>query len=92
MRSLEAIARRLVWWKPPRQTMEDRIHLLARAMSYGSLSDLQVLLAQVGTRGVIVALDSAPPGIFDRRSWRYWNLVVGREVPPMPVRTLGARL
>jgi len=33
-------------------------------------------------------LDHAPPGIFDRRSWAYWNLKCGREpVPPLPTRT-----
>jgi len=36
------------------------------------------------------ALDKAPPGIIDPRSWAYWNSVMGRyPAPPMPKRTLG---
>ena len=33
------------------------------------------------------ALEHAPPGIMDERSWAYWNVVTGRyPVPPMPRR------
>jgi hypothetical protein len=36
------------------------------------------------------ALDKAPPGIIDRRSWAYWNPTMGRwPPPPMPRRRLG---
>jgi len=36
------------------------------------------------------ALDRAPPGIMDARSWAYWNSKLGRyPPPPMPVRALG---
>jgi hypothetical protein len=36
------------------------------------------------------ALDQAPPGIIDPRSWAYWNNVMGRyPAPPMPKRKLG---
>jgi hypothetical protein len=36
------------------------------------------------------ALDRAPPGIIDPRSWAYWNLKMGRFPPPrMPKRTFG---
>ena len=31
------------------------------------------------------ALERAPPGIIDERSWAYWNTVTGRyPVPPCP--------
>ncbi|MCI0599526.1 MAG: hypothetical protein L0Y50_03765 [Beijerinckiaceae bacterium] len=36
------------------------------------------------------ALDRAPPGIIDPRSWVYWNAKLGRyPAPPMPKRQLG---
>jgi hypothetical protein len=36
------------------------------------------------------ALDKAPPGIIDPRSWAYWNSVMGRyPAPPLPKRTFG---
>ena len=35
------------------------------------------------------ALEQAPPGIMDERSWAYWNAVTGRyPVPPMPRRII----
>ena len=35
------------------------------------------------------AIEHAPPGIFDPRSWTYWNLKLGRwPAPPMPVRAI----
>jgi hypothetical protein len=36
------------------------------------------------------ALDQAPPGIIDARSWAYWNSKLGRyPAPPIPVRRIG---
>ena len=36
------------------------------------------------------ALDHAPPGINDPRSWAYWNSRLGRyPTPPAPARRLG---
>lgn len=89
MNSLEAVARRLVWWKLPQSVVGDHRQLLARAMSYGTLSDLQVLLKGSERRALADVLEHAPPGVFDRRSWRYWHLYLGRPVPPMPIRILG---
>jgi hypothetical protein len=37
------------------------------------------------------ALEHAPPGIIDERSWAYWNTVIGRyPAPPMPRRIIPA--
>jgi len=56
-------------------------------MTYGTLEDLQTLEGIVGLRELREALEQAPPGIFDRRSWAYWNLKCGRvPTPSMPVR------
>jgi hypothetical protein len=36
------------------------------------------------------ALDKAPPGIIDPRSWSYWNNKMGRyPPPPLPRRRFG---
>jgi hypothetical protein len=36
------------------------------------------------------ALDRAPPGIIDPRSWAYWNSKMGRyPAPPLPKRRFG---
>jgi hypothetical protein len=31
------------------------------------------------------ALDKAPPGIIDPRSWAYWNLTIAGRYPPPPM-------
>ena len=36
------------------------------------------------------ALENAPPGIMDARSWAYWNSKMGcYPAPPLPKRMLG---
>jgi len=38
------------------------------------------------------ALEDAPPGIIDERSWAYWNVMIGRyPTPPMPRRVVPDR-
>lgn len=85
------VARRVVWFKEPAEALADPLHLLAHAMTYGSIEDIAALQAVVGKEGLREALERAPPGIFDARSWAYWNLVCGRQpTPPLPVRDLGS--
>jgi hypothetical protein len=83
------VARRVVWFKTPREALADPVHLLAHAMTYGTIEDIRILKAAVGREGFREALRQAPPGIFDARSWAYWNLVLlGRSpAPPRPERT-----
>ena len=83
------VAQRVVWFKEPREALADPTHLLAYAMTYGTIEDIRVLQAAVGTSGFRQALEHAPPGIFDPRSWAYWNLVLGRSpAPPLPRRSI----
>jgi len=50
---------------------------------------MKVLLAYLNEDDIRRALDAAPPGIIDPRSWAFWNLRVGRDPPPpMPRRKL----
>ena len=85
--ALLRVAQRVVWFKEPAAALADPVHLLAHAMTYGSIEDIVALQAVVGKEGFREALEQAPPGIFDPRSWAYWNLVCGRQpAPAMPVR------
>src|SRR5580700_1616994 len=84
---LLAVAERVVWFKPPSQALADPAHFLAHVMTYGTVEDLRALTAVVGENEFREALDNAPPGVFDARSWAYWNLKCGRvPAPPMPAR------
>jgi len=84
------VARRVVWFKEPEETLRDATHFLAYAMRYGSDEDISSLSrAGIGLKQLGEVLDNAPPGIFDARSWNYWNLKCGRKsVPPLPMRKL----
>jgi hypothetical protein len=84
---LLAVAGRVVWFKAPSEALADPIHFLAHVMTYGSVEDLRALEGFVGQREYRETLENAPPGVFDPRSWAYWNLKYGcLPTPPLPVR------
>jgi hypothetical protein len=61
---------------------------MAYAMAYATHKDMKVIRKYVGESDFREALDRAPPGIIDPRSWAYWNLKMGRyPARPMPVRS-----
>jgi hypothetical protein len=81
------VARRVVWFKEPAEALSDPHHFLAHVMTYGTIEDLQVIRGVIDIAEFREALENAPPGVLDPRSWAYWNLVCGRiPAPPMPVR------
>jgi hypothetical protein len=84
---LLAVAERVVWFKPPPEALADPVHFLAHVMTYGTVEDLRALDGVAGPDDFRETLDKAPPGVFDARSWAYWNLKYGRApAPPLPVR------
>lgn len=86
-----AIAKRVVWFKPPEETLSQPIELMAYAMKGSTDEDMARLLAHIGLHGLKEALDQAPPGIIGARSWSYWNARVGRyPPPPLPKRRFAA--
>ncbi len=85
--ALLEVARRVVWFRGPVETLADPVFFLAHVMTYGTISDLAVLRELAGEEEFCEVLDNAPPGVFDRRSWAYWNLKCGRvPAPPLPAR------
>lgn len=86
----EAIARRVVWFEEPSEALEDSIRFMAYAMRHATHEEMKALRRYVSDDDFREALDKAPPGIIDPRSWAYWNNLMGRSPPPpMPKRTLG---
>lgn len=84
---LLAVARRVVWFKEPADALADAVLFLSHVMTYGTPQDFAALRGLVGKDEFREVLEHAPPGVFDPRSWAYWNLVCGREpAPPMPTR------
>jgi len=86
---LLTVAKRVVWFKPPDQTLKDVKLFLAHVMTYGTLNDIRTTLHYFSEDEFEAVLDDPPPGIFDRRSWIYWNVRYHREpVPELPARQL----
>jgi hypothetical protein len=83
------IAKRIIWFEPPAAALSDPVRFMAYAMARGTFEDMQVLRRYVSPKDFLEALDRAPPGIIDARSWAYWNLMADRyPPPPMPKRKL----
>jgi hypothetical protein len=72
----------------PSRALADPVQFLAHLMVFGTVEDLAALRGIIGKDDYREVLEHAPPGIFDVRSWAYWNLVCDRRpTPPLPART-----
>ncbi len=86
---LTAVARRVIWFKPPEEALADKTLFLAHVMTYGTVEDVVTTQKHFSAEEFRAALENAPAGVFDARSWAYWNTVLGRTpVPAMPRRRL----
>ena len=86
----EPVARRVIWFESPQEALTDPIRFMAYAMARASHEDMKVIRHYIQDADFLEALDNAPPGIIDRRSWAYWNSKLGRyPAPPLPARQLG---
>jgi len=86
---LLSLAARVVWFEPPERALAEPVRFLAYVMTYGTLQDVAVIRRYVRLDDFREALEHAPPGIMDERSWAYWNAMTGRyPVPPMPRRVI----
>jgi hypothetical protein len=86
---LLAVAQRVVWFKTPAEALAEPVHFLAHLMTYGTVEDLRAVEGLIGQSEFKEALEHAPPGVFDPRSWAYWNLKCGRMPTPLPTRLIG---
>jgi hypothetical protein len=75
---LLAVARRVIWFEPPEKALADPIRFLGYLMTYGTVADVAVARRYVDLDDFRTALEHAPPGIIDERSWAYWNAMIGR--------------
>jgi len=86
---LVELARRIIWFESPAQALADPVRFLAYLMTYCTVEDLAVARRYFSEADFREAIDHAPPGIFDERSWAYWNLMADRyPAPPLPTRRL----
>lgn len=86
---LLAVAPRVIWFEEPEKALSDPVRFAVYVMTYGTPEDVAVLQRYFGEDEFREAVENAPPGIMDERSWAYWNVMVGHyPVPPMPRRVL----
>lgn len=86
---IRELSRRVIWFEPPEKAVAILPRFLAYVMTYGTFQDVAVLRRYLSEDDLRQALDEAPPGIFDPRSWAYWNLKLGRyPAPPLPQRVI----
>ncbi|HEX4648938.1 MAG TPA: hypothetical protein VH111_08945 [Steroidobacteraceae bacterium] len=84
------VASRVIWFEPAERALADAARFIAYAMTYARHEDMRVIRRFVSDNDFRDALDHAPPGIIDPRSWAYWNCKMGRyPPPPLPKRTFG---
>ena len=83
------VAKRVVWFKPPEETLRDPVFFLNHVMTWGMIEDIRVARAHYDDDDFRNALRQAHPGVFDARSWAYWHVVLGMDpAPPLPERRL----
>ncbi|MEO5362619.1 MAG: hypothetical protein H7838_03220 [Magnetococcus sp. DMHC-8] len=86
----EALARRLVWFEEPEEALSDTGRFVAYALARATHEEMKLLRRFLTEDDLRDALDHAPSGIIDPRSWAYWNAKMGRyPAPPMPTRRFG---
>jgi len=86
---LKSVARRIIWFEEPEQALSDAVRFLVYAMAYAQHEDMTTIRRYVTDDELRVALEQAPPGIIDARSWSYWHVKLDRyPAPPMPTRRL----
>lgn len=83
------LAPHVMWFEAPEQALADPVRFLAYLMTYGTPDEIAVVRRYLDLDDFKEALEHAPPGIIDERSWAYWNTVCGRyPAPPQPRRII----
>ncbi len=84
---MKKTVQRCIWFESPEEAVKDTPRLAAYILTHGMPEDTQALRKQLTDDDLKQVLDVAPAGIYDARSWAYWNLVVGRyDTPPILTR------
>ena len=81
---LVRVARKVVWYDKPEETLTDLPNFLAHVMVYGSPADVAVVERFVPEEEFRKVLENAPAGLFSADRWRSWHERFGITVPPLP--------
>jgi len=81
------IARKVVWFDAPEQTLRDLKTFLAHLMVYGSPTETTIVERYIPEAEFQKVLENAPAGIFTTEAWHRWHerlRIV--PIPPLPRR------
>jgi hypothetical protein len=88
---LEGIAKRVNWYTDPARTLTNTGLFLAQTMARGSADDIVAVGRHFSQDDFRKAYLDAPAGLFSRRAWAYWGLILLDDPDrPMPERFPGA--
>ena len=83
------VAERVIWFEKADDALRYPHRFLAYLMTHGTLEEVLIARKYFSDEDFQAALRNPPPGIFDVRSWSYWNGVYGRHlIPPLQERQL----
>ena len=85
---LYAIAQRVIWFESAEETLRQPKRFLAYLMTFGTLEEILTARKYFSAEDFEAVLADPPAGVFDVRSWNYWNGVYNRHpVPPLLQRS-----
>lgn len=79
---LRQIALRVNWFESPETLIRDKNRFLLYFMQYCLDTDIPTMRRYFSDREFRQALKNRPPGILDRQSSAYWNLVLPEDDGP----------
>jgi hypothetical protein len=86
------IARKVVWFDAPEQTLGDLKTFLAHLMVYGSPADVEAVVQHVPLEEFRKVLEDAPAGIFTAEAWARWRRKFGLTSFPFAPKAVYRRL
>ena len=84
--ALLRVARKVVWYDRPEETLADLPTFLTHLMVYGSSADATVVEQYVPEEEFRKVLENAPAGVFTQEAWERWHRRFEMPVPPLPRR------
>jgi hypothetical protein len=89
--ALEEIARHVNWYTDPRRLLANQDLFLCQVMARGTHEDVVATQRRYSWEEFRKAYRRAPPGLFSRRAWAYWGLMLLDDPNyPLPERFPGS--
>ena len=83
------LAKKYVWWKTAEVEVNQLPHLMAQVFTFGTWNDAYAMYIHLGDQHCKELLKEAPPGIFNKKSWNFWHLLLKeQQIPALPARKL----